>query len=276
MACDILGPVHTQTSGVDGWVSFEVNPYFADDLSATVAEVRALSWLVDRSNLMVKIPATPAGITAIALATAQGFSINATLIFSAEQYSQVLDAYTRGLQSARSAGLDISKIHSVASLFVSRIDVALAGSDDTRTSAHVGHPFALPGVANARRVFDIYEYSIRSVTWRELQAAGANPQRPLWASTGVKDPDLDPTTYISSLAISGTINTMPLATMLTAAETPKRVLSAEVTDFQAAELRRALSRLDTAGDELFADLLHDGVAKFQSSWASVLKVLSTT
>jgi transaldolase len=133
-ACDILLPLHEQTERVDGWVSLEVNPAFADDLDATLAEVRALTWLVDRPNLMVKVPATPAGIAAIAVATGEGYNINATLIFSPTSYREVLAAYTEGLKVARSAGLDISTIHSVASVFVSRVDVALNAS--SATAAH--------------------------------------------------------------------------------------------------------------------------------------------
>ena len=271
-ACDILLPLHEQTGRVGGWVSLEVNPAFADDLGATVAEVRALTWLVDRPNVMIKVPATPAGIAAIGVATAEGYNVNATLIFSAASYRGVLAAYTGGLEVARSAGLDLSTIHSVASLFVSRVDVAL---DATSAPAPDRHPFSLAGVANARRIHGLFQEAMATPVWQELLAAGANPQRPLWASTGVKDPALDPTTYVASLAIPGTVNTMPLATLMAALETSEQVLPDGSSAFEAAELHRALERLHAAGDGVMAGLLDDGVAAFRRSWDSVLSSLST-
>ena len=200
----LLLPTHRQTSGLDGWVSLEVDPGFAHDADATLAEVRALRWLVDRPNVMIKIPATSAGVAAIMAATAEGHSINATLIFSVERYREVLGAYTGGLERARADGLDTSGIHSVASLFVSRVDAALAASpavssaqrvpdDQDNQVATPRSPFALAGVANAREAHRSYQAAMATEAWRTLLADGANPQRPLWASTGVKDPELDPT-----------------------------------------------------------------------------------
>lgn len=338
-ACDILLPTYERTNHVDGWVSIEVNPAFADDLAATLADVRALTWLVDRPNLMVKIPATPAGIAAIAAATADGYNVNATLIFSAQTYRDVLDAYAAGLEAARARGLDLSTIHSVASVFVSRVDAALAalaqsattppgdghpahdhghthdghdhghtheghdhghtheghdhGHDHphehegevmaaatrittSRSAAHppVGHPFALAGIANARQVYRHYQDAMASEAWQQLRAAGANPQRPLWASTGVKDPALDPTTYVMRLAIPGTINTMPLATLMAAVETPEQLLADGTSPHEAQDLELALEQLDAAGDTLMRQLLDDGVTRFQASWDSVVNALS--
>ena len=315
-ACDTLLPVHEATHRVDGWVSLEVNPAFAYDVEATLAEVRSLSWLVDRPNLMIKIPATPAGIAAIRVATGEGYSINATLIFSAESYRAVLIAYIEGLRVARSAGLNISDIYSVASLFVSRVDVAIASaaaatSNGPRSHQHQhgvhaashehqhrdhprhhgstehnsdsqpaslsparAHPFSLAGVANARQIFGFYQDTFATAAWQDLAAVGANPQRPLWASTGVKDPALDPTTYVSSLAIPGTVNTMPLATLGAASQTPEQLLPDGETSTEVALLRQALERLNAAGDTLMSGLLADGVSKFQDSWNSVLRAVS--
>ena len=289
-ACDILLPAFEHTDGADGWVSFEVDPGFADDLDATMAEVRALSWLVDRPNVMIKIPATSAGVAAIAAATAEGHNINATLIFSPERYRDVLGAYATGLERARSGGLDISSIHSVASVFVSRVDAALAALStephapaahgaqgahgaDSATRAHSHSAFASPGVANARQAYRFYQHAMATTAWQGLLAAGANPQRPLWASTGVKDPAADPTTYVVGLAIPGTVNTMPLATLMAAAQAPPHALRDGSSLRDTLDMARGLERLSTAGDELMARLLHDGVTKFRASWESVLEML---
>lgn len=280
-ACDILLPTHQQTSGVDGWVSLEVDPGFADDAEATLAEVRALRWLVDRPNVMIKIPATSAGVAAIKAATAEGHSINATLIFSVERYRQVLGAYAAGLERARTDGHDTSGIHSVASLFVSRVDAALAASPAVSSAQRVQDDeaptprssFALAGVANAREAHRSYQAAMATAAWRQLVADGANPQRPLWASTGVKDPELDPATYAVGLAIPGTVATLPLSTLMATAAASPQTFRNGSDPCDGHDLALARERLDAAGETLMDGLLHDGVRRFQESWASVLDTL---
>ncbi|MBE1876531.1 transaldolase [Myceligenerans pegani] len=271
-ACDILWTVHQESGGHDGWVSLEVDPRFADDVEATLAEVRALAWLVDRPNLMVKVPATLAGVSAVAAATAEGYSINATLIFSVERYLDILGAYAVGLERAMEAGVDLSGIHSVASLFVSRVDAALAARPPGgQPSGEAGT--VLPGLANARNAYRAFSEAMGTSSWRALVAAGANPQRLLWASTGVKDPKLDPTTYVAGLALPGTVSTMPRATLTAAAQAPTQPLGGGPTATDVTEEIRALAELDELKDELMPGLLASGVAQFQKSWQVVLAVV---
>lgn len=287
-ACDTLLPTYQQTSGAEGWVSLEVDPGLADNAYATLAEVRALRWLVDRPNVMIKIPATTAGIAAIMAATGEGHSINATLIFSVERYREVLGAYTAGLERARADGLDTSGIHSVASLFVSRVDAALAASTAPPPAVSSAHrvpgdqdnqvatprsPFALAGIANAREAHRSYQAAMTTEAWRTLLADGANPQRPLWASTGVKDPELDPTTYAVGLAIPGTVATLPMSTLLAAAAASPQALRDGSDPRDTRDLAHGRERLNAAGESLMTRLLDDGVTKFRQSWASVLDTL---
>lgn len=270
-ACDVLAPVHRESGGYDGWVSLEVDPRFADDVEATLAEVRALAWLVDRPNLMIKIPATASGVSAIEAATAGGYNINATLIFSVERYVEVLDAYALGLERALEAGVRIANVRSVASMFVSRVDAALAarGSGDV---AGGGPRVVLPGLANARSAYRAFNEAMGSSTWSALVAAGANPQRLLWASTGVKDPGLDPSTYVIGLAFPGTISTMPPQTLTAAAQAPAQAPSDGPTGSLAEEIQ-AFRMLDEVKDELMPLLLADGVEQFQKSWQIVLAIV---
>lgn len=273
-ACDVMEPYHVASGGRDGYVSLEVNPVLADDAAATMAEVRDLSWLVDRPNVMIKVPATDAGLTAIAQATAAGFNINATLIFSVDRYRAVLDAYRLGLQQALERGRDVRRIRSVASVFVSRIDAALAARRSDTASAHAGGPAVLAGVANARRIHDAFEAAMRSATWRELLDAGANPQRPLWASTGVKDDSLDPTTYVTALAVPGTVNTMPLATLHATGATPASAPGHEAAPRDHVAEAEALRALEIDHDDLMGELLDDGVRRFSQSWRDVVGLLA--
>ncbi|MFD6549874.1 transaldolase, partial [Streptomyces sp. NPDC058398] len=220
-AADILRPVFEATEGRDGRVSIEVDPRLAHNTAATVAEARQLSWLVDRPNVMIKIPATKAGLPAITEVIGLGISVNVTLIFSLERYREVVDAYLAGLERARAAGIDLAGIHSVASFFVSRVDneidkrLAKNGTDDA---------LALRGraaLANARLAYEAYETVFGSAgnsaegdaRWTALAASGAQRQRPLWASTGVKDPAYKDTLYVDELVAPGTVNTMPEGTL---------------------------------------------------------------
>lgn len=270
-ACDVLASVHRDSDGYDGWVSLEVDPRFADDVQATLAEARALTWLVDRPNLMIKIPATSAGVSAIADATAEGYNVNATLIFSVERYLEVLNAYAVGLERRLDAGNRIADIHSVASMFVSRVDAALGAMSPQRPGS-TDPDAVLPGLANARSAYRAFSETMGTTTWAKLLAAAANPQRLLWASTGVKDKALDPSTYVKGLALPGTIATMPPQTLAAAAQAPAQVLPVGATSDASDEIR-ALRTLDEVKEDLMSRLLADGVEQFQKSWQLVLAIV---
>jgi transaldolase len=212
-ACDVLRPVYDTKGGADGFVSIEVDPSLAHDTEQTIAEARQLWWLVDRSNLFIKIPGTIAGLPAITRCLAEGININVTLIFSRRRYLQVMDAFLDGVEQARAAGRDLTRLASVASFFVSRVDTEI----DHRLDA-IGTPEAkalrgLAAIANARLAFQAYDEVFTSSRWHVLERAGARPQRPLWASTGVKDPTYPDTRYVDDLVTSGVVNTMPEATL---------------------------------------------------------------
>ncbi|MCP9946251.1 transaldolase [Streptomyces somaliensis] len=270
-AADILRPVFDATQGQDGRVSIEVDPRLAHDTRATVAEAKQLAWLVDRPNTLIKIPATEAGLPAITEVIGLGISVNVTLIFSLERYRAVMDAYLTGLERARERGLDLSKIHSVASFFVSRVDTEV----DRRLDA-LGTPEAkaLRGkaaLANARLAYQAYEEVFASERWAALDRAQANRQRPLWASTGVKDPAYKDTLYVDELVAPGTVNTMPEATLeATAARGEIRGNTIAGTYGQARADLDALEELGIGYDEVVRLLEEEGVAKFEASWNDLL------
>jgi transaldolase len=272
-ACDVLRPVYDRTDGVDGRVSIEVDPRLAKKTAPTVAEAKTLWWMVDRPNLYIKIPATAEGVPAIAATLAQGISVNVTLIFSLEAYDNVIDAYFDGLEQARENGHDISKISSVASFFVSRVDtevdkrLAKVGRDELRGRA---------GIANARLAYQLYEEKFASARWADLKAAGAKVQRPLWASTGVKDPAYPDTMYVVDLVAPDTVNTMPEATLDAVAD------HAEVTGDsvrgtyeEARELFRELAAIGIEYDDVVTVLEEEGVEKFEVSWNELLATIRT-
>ena len=212
-ACDVLRPIYDTTEGVDGRVSIEVDPRLAHDTEATIAEARALWWAVDRPNLFIKIPAARQGLPAITACLAEGISINITLIFSLQRYEQVTGAFLDGMERARQAGRDLPSIGSVASFFVSRVDTEV---DSRLDKIGTGEAAALRGraaIANARLAYQHYERVFSSPRWAALAAAGARPQRPLWASTSVKDPAYPDTRYVTDLVGPGVVNTMPEATL---------------------------------------------------------------
>ncbi|MFD3759222.1 transaldolase [Streptomyces sp. NPDC058622] len=269
--CEVFTPVYERTGGTDGRVSIEVDPRLAQDADATAAQARKLWQTVGRPNLLVKIPATRKGLKAITAVIAEGISVNVTLIFSLDRYREVMDAYQSGLEQARAAGRDLSGIHSVASFFVSRVDTEV----DRRLDA-LGTPEAraLKGkaaVANARLAYRAYERMTAEPRWQRLAAAGARVQRPLWASTGVKDPSYPDTMYVSELVIAGTVNTMPGATLAAFADhgtLPAHPPNAD--DFTAAAAH--LEALEHAGIE-FTDvtdtLEREGLNKFVDSWTDL-------
>ncbi|MFF2385624.1 transaldolase [Streptomyces sp. NPDC058108] len=266
--CDVLGPVYERTRGIDGRVSLEVDPRLAQDADATAASARRLWEAVDRPNLFIKIPATRRGLRPITAVIAEGISVNVTLIFSLERYREVMDAYQTGLEQAWAAGRDLADIHSVASFFVSRVDTEV----DRRLDA-IGTPEALAlkgraAIANARLAYQAYEQLLAAPRWQRLAAAGARAQRPLWASTGVKDPSYPDTVYVSELAIAGTVNTMPGTTLAAFADhgtLPARTPTTD--DFTAAAA--VLEALEVTGVD-FTDvtdtLEREGLTKFADSW----------
>ncbi|MFJ4520476.1 transaldolase [Streptomyces sp. NPDC088810] len=271
-AADILRPVFDATNGQDGRVSIEVDPRLAHNEHATVAEAKQLAWLVDRPNTLIKIPATMAGIPAITEVIGLGISVNVTLIFSLERYRAVMDAYLSGLEKAKERGLDLSKIHSVASFFVSRVDTEI---DKRLDSIGTDEAKALRGkaaVANARLAYQAYEEVFSSDRWSALENAGANKQRPLWASTGVKDPAYPDTLYVTELVAPNTVNTMPEAT-LEATEDHGEITGDTIagTYEQARADLDALEKLGIAYDDVVQVLEDEGVEKFEASWNDLLK-----
>ncbi|MGV9290703.1 transaldolase [Streptomyces sp. NPDC003719] len=274
-AADVLRPVHDATGGRDGRVSIEVDPRLAHDTTATIAEARQLAWLVDRPNVMIKIPATKAGLPAITEVVGAGISVNVTLIFSLERYREVMDAYLAGLEKARAAGTDLSGIHSVASFFVSRVDSEI---DKRLTLLGTDEALALRGraaLANARLAYEAYGHVFAGDRFTALAGAGANAQRPLWASTGVKDPAYRDTLYVEELVAPGTVNTMPEATLDAAADHGE-VRGDTVTGgyAQARADLAAVERLGIPYDEVVEQLEQEGVAKFEAAWQDLLDAVT--
>ncbi|MEV6203619.1 transaldolase [Streptomyces sp. NPDC051771] len=272
-AADILRPVFDATEGQDGRVSIEVDPRLAHETVATIAEAKQLAWLVDRPNTLIKIPATQAGLPAITEVIGLGISVNVTLIFSLERYRAVMDAYLAGLEKARERGLDLAKIHSVASFFVSRVDTEIdkrldgIGTDEAK---------ALKGkaaLANARLAYEAYEevFSDSSERWAALDKAHANKQRPLWASTGVKDPAYKDTLYVVDLVAPGTVNTMPEATLEATADHGEVAGDTIRGTYDASrEVLAAVGKLGISYDDVVQLLEDEGVEKFEASWNDLL------
>jgi transaldolase len=264
-AADLLRPVHDRQPG-DGRVSLEVAPDLAHETDATDAEAGHLWWLVDRPNLFIKIPATEAGLPAITTSIAKGISVNVTLIFSLERYRAVMDAYLSGLEQriAESPEAELGQIASVASFFVSRVDTEIdkrldkAGADPALKSK--------AGVANAQLAYQAYEEVFSSDRWRALEAKGARPQRPLWASTGVKNPELPDTLYIAELVAPGTVNTMPEKTMKAFADHGALGTPVQKTYDDATATMQAIADAGVDLDDVFRVLEDEGVQKFTDSW----------
>jgi transaldolase len=270
-ACDVLRPVFDATDGVDGRVSIEVDPRLANDTEATVAEARALWWAVDRPNLFIKIPATPAGLPAISQCLAEGISVNVTLIFSLDRYRAVLDAFVEGLERAHRTGLAVRDIASVASFFVSRVDTEIDARLDRIGTDEAKALRGKAAVANARLAYQAYEEVIAGPRWKALAAGGARPQRPLWASTGVKDPAYPDTMYVDELITSDVVNTMPEPTLRAYAD--HGAVAEDRVRGHYAEARATLDALAAVGidyDDVVAVLEDEGVDKFVKSWDELL------
>ncbi len=271
-ACDVLAKQYEQSDGVDGRVSIEVDPRLAHDTDKTILQAIELWKIVDRPNLLIKIPATMAGLPAITAVIAEGISVNVTLIFSVERHRLVMDAYLAGLEAAKEAGHDISKIHSVASFFVSRVDTEI----DKRLEK-IGSDEALAlrgqaGVANARLAYAAYEeVFVGGERFEPLKADRARVQRPLWASTGVKNPDYSDTLYVTELVAPNTVNTMPEKTIDAVAD--HGVITGDTVSGTGTEAQAVFDKLSAVGIDLpdvFKVLEDEGVEKFEKSWLELL------
>lgn len=270
--CDVLRPAFDRTDHLDGRVSLEVDPGIAYDTDKSVAEARALWWLVDRPNLFIKIPATAAGIPAITRTLALGISVNVTLIFSLRRYDEVIDAFMAGLEQARDNGHDLATIASVASFFVSRVDTEVDKRLDKIGGEQAQALRGKAAIANARLAYHHYERAFDSDRWRALAAAGARPQRPLWASTSTKDPAYADTRYVVDLLTSGVVNTMPESTieaMVDHGELRGDTVRGEQRVAEAREVLAGLGRLGVDYDDVVQVLEDQGVAKFADSWTGV-------
>jgi transaldolase len=270
-ACDVLRPAYDASDGVDGRVSIEVDPRIAHDTERTVAEARALWWLVDRPNLFIKFPATKEGLGAVEQCLAEGISINVTLIFSLQRYEAVIEAFLAGIERARVAGHDLTRLASVASFFVSRVDSEVDQRLDKLGSDEAKAMRGKAAIANARLAYEIYEGKFGSARWRSLAEAGARPQRPLWASTSTKDPAYDDTMYVIDLVAPGTVNTMPESTLRALVDHGRfggetvRPLYAD-----AHEVLDGLAKLGIDYDDVVQVLEQEGVEKFETAWNELI------
>ncbi|HEY7325336.1 MAG TPA: transaldolase [Streptosporangiaceae bacterium] len=275
-ACDVLRPVYDRTDGVDGRVSIEVDPRLARDTAATIAEAQALWWLVDRPNLFVKIPAARQGLPAIAACLAEGISINVTLIFSLARYDAVIDAFFDGMEQAMRAGHDLSAMASVASFFVSRVDSEVDSRLDKIGTQAAAAVRGRAAIANARLAYQHYERAFSSPRWAALQAAGARPQRPLWASTSVKDPAYPDTRYVVDLVAPGVVNTMPEATLHAVADHGQ--VPADSIRQHYDEAQQVLEDLKAVGvdyDDVTATLETNAIDIFDASWQTAGEQVAT-
>lgn len=264
-ACDIFKPVFEESDGVDGRVSIEVSPLLANDTEGTIAQAKLLWEKVDRENLLIKIPATREGLPAITEVIASGISVNVTLIFSLDRYAEVISAYIQGIKKAQENGHDLSKIHSVASFFVSRVDASV----DKLLDEHSPEASKLKGkaaIANARLAYSLFLDEFVSAKWKPFADAGANAQRPLMASTGVKNPEYSETMYVTELAAPSLVNTMPEKTL--EATFSKGAFSGDTIT---PNLETALAEWQAIGQlvdlrAVTEELEADGVVKFKQSW----------
>nr|WP_311736687.1 transaldolase [Kineococcus radiotolerans] len=274
-ACDVLKPVFDRTDGIDGRVSLEVDPRQARDTAATEASARRLWEAVGRENLHIKIPATVEGLPAITTALSEGISVNVTLIFSLDRYRAVMQAFLTGLEQAKQNGHDISRIHSVASFFVSRVDTEVdrrlgeIGTDEANALR------SKAGLANARLAYQAYEEVFSTPRWQVLKEAGAHAQRPLWASTGVKDPNLPDTLYVTGLVAENTVNTMPGKTLdatIDHGEVTGDTIRGSYGESQS--VLDDLERLGISYTEVVELLETEGLDKFEKSWTELLQTVT--
>jgi transaldolase len=273
-ACDVLAETYERTDGLDGRVSIEVSPGIAHDTGATIEMAKRLWAAVDRPNLFIKIPATTEGAPAITDVLGEGISVNVTLIFGLDRYDSVMDAYLEGLEKAKAAGHDLSKIQSVASFFVSRVDTEIDKRLEASSEPQARELRGLAGVANARLAYEAFEEKFSGDRFRALQGEGAHVQRPLWASTGVKNPDYRDTMYVSDLVVSNTVNTMPEKTMRAFADHGEVTGDQVTTKYD--EAREVMANLQKVGieyDDVIATLEKEGVEKFVKSWDELVETV---
>lgn len=279
-ACDVLGDAFEASGGMDGRVSIEVAPGLAFDTDGTLTAARTLWKKVDRHNLLIKVPATTEGLPAITATLADGISVNVTLIFGLDRYEQVMEAYLTGLEQAQSNGEDLAKLQSVASFFVSRVDTEIderlekIAADDQENRERALALRGKAAIANARLAYERYERVFSGERWEALKQAGANPQRPLWASTGVKNPDYSDTMYVTELVAPGTVNTMPEKT-LDAVASHGEVTGDQITG-RYDEARQVMEELAVLGidyDDVITTLEKQGVDKFVASWDELVETV---
>ncbi|MEO5709503.1 MAG: transaldolase [Nocardioidaceae bacterium] len=273
-ACDVLKPAFDASGGVDGRVSIEVAPGLAHDEKSTIASAKELWAEVDRENLFIKIPATTEGAPAITDVLGEGISVNVTLIFGLDRYDAVMEAYLEGLEKAKAAGHDLSKIHSVASFFVSRVDTEIDKRLGQSGDPQAGNLMGLAGIANARLAYEAYEKKFAGDRFQALADDGANTQRPLWASTGVKNPDYRDTMYVADLVVGHTVNTMPEKTMQAFAD--HGVVEGDQVTTNYAAARQVMDDLAKVGvdyDDVITTLESEGVDKFVASWDELVETV---
>ncbi len=275
-ACDVLAATSAATDGVDGRVSIEVEPGLARQTDATIAQAQDLWKIVDRPNLLIKIPATQEGLPAITAVIGEGISVNVTLIFSLDRYRGVIDAYQSGLEQAAANGHDLSQIHSVASFFVSRVDTEVDKRLDAIGTDEAKALKSKAAIANARLAYEVFQQAFAGDRWEALAAQGANKQRPLWASTGVKDPSLPDTLYVTELVVADTVNTMPEKTMQAFAD--HGVVEGDRVSGLADEARGVLAAIEGLGisyDDVVTVLEDEGVDKFDKSWGELVETVKS-
>jgi transaldolase len=267
-ACDLFTAIYATTKGIDGRVSIEVDPRLAHDTEGTIAAGKELWSIIDRPNLMIKVPATVEGLPAITALVAAGISVNVTLIFSVKRYGQVIEAFMKGVEQCE----DPSTVHSVASFFISRIDSSIDALLKKNGSAEASTLLGRAAIANAHLAYQLFEEKFDSERWNVLASKGANKQRPLWASTGVKDPAYEDTRYVVELIAPSTVNTMPQSTLDAVIDhgvVRGNTITAHYAD--AVEVLKALSALGISLDDVTTELEIDGVKKFAQAWEELLE-----
>lgn len=267
-ACDLFTEIYTSTKGVDGRVSIEVDPRLAHDTAGTIAAGKELWKIIDRPNVMIKVPATLEGLPAITELIAAGISVNVTLIFSVKRYGQVIDAYMQGIERCENP----ASVHSVASFFISRIDSSVDALLKANGSSEATALLGKAAIANAHLAYQLFEEKFSSSKWQALEAKSANKQRPLWASTGVKDPSYPDTQYVVELIAPETVNTMPQSTLdalIDHGVVRGNTISGKYAD--AIEVLKGLSAIGISLDQVTTELEIDGVKKFAQAWNELLE-----
>jgi transaldolase len=267
-ACDLFTQIYTSSKGVDGRVSIEVDPRLAHDTAGTIAAGKELWAIIDRPNVMIKVPATIEGLPAITELVAAGISVNVTLIFSVKRYGQVIDAYMQGIERCENP----SAVHSVASFFISRIDSSVDSLLKKNGTPEATALLGKAAIANAHLAYQLFEEKFAGQRWEALSKKGANKQRPLWASTGVKDPAYPDTQYVIELIAPETVNTMPQSTLdalIDHGDVRGNTISGKYA--QAVEVLKGLSALGISLDQITTDLELDGVKKFAQAWDELLE-----